>query len=66
MLRLALLLFNLVATVFAGIAVVVVLSVPSWSLQANLFIPWAVAASVALAIPVTFLLARRMTATTRG
>lgn len=60
MFRIASLLFGLVATVFAGIAIVFVLMVPAWQSEVLKFIIAAIAFGVILALPVTLVIARRI------
>lgn len=56
--RLAIILWSLIGTTFAGTAVLGVLAVPSLADQGMRLIPWAVAAGFAAAVPVAVLVAR--------
>lgn len=58
MLRLSLVLLGLVATVLAGLGLLVVLAVPGWSYKAVTLIPYSVGIAVILSIPTTWFLAR--------
>jgi hypothetical protein len=58
MLRLSLVLFGLVATVLAGLGLLVILVVPGWSYRAVTLIPYSVGIAVILSIPATWFLAR--------
>jgi len=58
--RLAAILFMMAAPVLAGIAVIVITSIPSLYDQGMRLIPWAVVAAVLLAIPVSRLGARQI------
>ena len=60
MMRIAILLFGLVATVFAGIAIVIVLMVPAWQIEARKYIVGAIALGVVLAVPATLFIARQI------
>ncbi len=60
MLRLSLVLFGLVATVLAGIGLIVILSVPDWSPRAMTLIPYSVVVAMILSVPVTWFIARRV------
>lgn len=60
MLRIALLLFGLVATVFAGVAIVCVLMVPGWQIEILKYIVGAIAFGFILAVPATFFIARQI------
>ncbi len=65
MLRIASLLYGLVATVFAGIGITISLMVPSWQMEISKFIIWSIGVSVALAIPVTLVIAKHIAELTR-
>lgn len=65
MLRIASLLFGLVATVFAGIAITIVLMVPSFQMKISQFMMWSIGAAIILAIPVTLLIAQQIASLTR-
>ena len=58
MLRLVSLLYGLVGTVLAGIALTVVLSVPSFADRSMTLLPVAIAVGLLLAAPITWLVAR--------
>lgn len=58
MVRLAFLMFGLVGSVLAGIAIVIVLAVPTWAANAMSLIPLGVGIAVALAAPLSVLVAR--------
>jgi len=60
MLRLSLVLFGLVATVLAGIGLIVILSVPVWSPRAMTLIPYSVIVAMFVSVPVTWFIARRV------
>lgn len=57
MLRVASLMWALTGTVFAGIAIVTVLAVPTLASHAMSYIPYAALGGMIAAIPVAFLLA---------
>ena len=65
MLRIASLLFGLVATVFAGIGITVVLMVPSWQMEISKFIIGSIGIALVLAIPVTLVIAQHIASLTR-
>lgn len=65
MLRLFPLFFTLVATVLAGVAVIIVLMVPSWNDRAGLFIPGTVSVAVLLSIPIAWVIARQILSLTK-
>ena len=65
MLRIASLLFGLVATVFAGIGITFVLMVPSWQMEISKFIIWSIGIALVLAIPVTLVIAQHIASLTR-
>lgn len=65
MLRIASLLYGLVATVFAGIAMTIVLMVPSWQMKISQYMLWSLGMAVILAIPVTLIIAQQIAALTR-
>ena len=65
MLRIASLLFGLVATVFAGIAITLVLMVPSWQMNISYFLLWSLGIALILAVPVTLLIAQQIASLTR-
>ena len=65
MLRIASLLFGLVATVFAGIGITVVLMVPSWQMEVSKFIIWSIGIAFILAIPATLVIAQHIATLTR-
>ena len=58
MLRLVSLLYGLVGTVLAGIALTAVLSVPSFADRSMTLLPVAIAVGLLLAAPITWLVAR--------
>ncbi len=65
MLRLFPLFFTLVATVLAGVGVILVLMVPSWNDRAGLFIPGSVGIAVLLSIPISWIIARQILSLTK-
>lgn len=58
MARLACLMFGLVASVLAGLAIVIVLAVPGWAARAMSLLPLGVATAIVVAAPVSVLVAR--------
>jgi hypothetical protein len=64
--RLAVLVWMMLATALAGAAIMVVVAVPSLSDKGMTFIPWAVAAGAVVAIPFAIIIARRIESATRG
>jgi hypothetical protein len=58
MLRLALALFALTATVLAGVGLMVILIAPAWSSRPVTLIPYSVGIAVFLSIPATWFAAR--------
>lgn len=64
MLRVAFLLFGLVATVFAGIGITVVLMIPAWQTEAMNYILRAVVIGAILAAPVTLVISRQIVSLT--
>jgi positive regulator of sigma E activity len=60
MLKIASLVWMVLATTLAGIAIIAIVAVPSLAEQAMLLIPVAVVAGVVLAIPLSYLVARKM------
>lgn len=60
MFKIAVIVWVMLGTVFAGIAVMTVLSVPALSAQAMTYIPYAAIAGAILAIPVAYVVAGRM------
>ena len=65
MLRLVSLLYGLVGTVLAGIALTAVLSVPSFADRSMTLLPVAIAVGLLLAAPITWLVARAILANGR-
>jgi hypothetical protein len=65
MLRLAFLLFGLVGTTLAGIAVVAVVTVPAWYDEGMRLIPVAAIGAFILAAPISWLIARAIMSQTR-
>ena len=65
MLRLVSLLYGLVGTVLAGIALTAVLSVPSFADRSMTLLPVAIAVCLLLAAPITWLVARAILANGR-
>jgi hypothetical protein len=61
MLRLAALLWALIATTLAGTFILAVVAVPGLSDQGMRLIPWAAAAGVLVAVPLAVIVARSMT-----
>ncbi len=57
MFRIALIVWSLAATVFAGIVIIIVLLVPSFSDQALTYIPYGVIGSLVAAVPVSWVIA---------
>jgi hypothetical protein len=66
MFKIAALVWVMVGTVFAGIAVMTILTVPSLATQDMRLIPVGAIAGFILAIPVAFVVAKRMSQTARG
>ena len=64
MIRVAGMMWSLAGTVFAGIAIIIVLAVPSFAEHAMQYIPFAAIAGFVLAIPVAFVMARQLEKTT--
>ncbi len=62
MFKVGILVWIVLATTLAGLAVTVVLVVPSLNAQAMKFIPIAAAAGVVVAIPFSLMIAKRLTA----
>jgi len=60
MFKIAAIVWIMVGTVFAGIAVMTILSVPSLATYAGSYIPYGAIAGFILAIPVAFVVAARM------
>lgn len=60
MVRLALLMFGLVGSVLAGIAIVIILAIPTWAANAMSLIPLGVGIAVVLAAPLSVLVAREI------
>jgi positive regulator of sigma E activity len=60
MLKIAALVWIMLGTVLAGIAVMTVLSVPVWADQAMKYLPYAAIAGFIIAIPFAIVVARRM------
>lgn len=60
MFKIAAIVWIMVGTVFAGIAVMTILSVPSLAMHAGAYIPYGAIAGVIVAIPVAFVVAGRM------
>ena len=58
MIRVAGMLWSIAGTVFAGIAIIIVLAVPTFAGHAMQYIPFAALAGFILAIPVAFAVAR--------
>jgi hypothetical protein len=58
MFRLAVILWALIGTTLAGIFILAVVAVPTLADQAMRFIPWAAAAGVILAVPLSAVIAR--------
>ena len=56
-------LFGLVGSVFAGIAIVIVLMVPAWAGSAITYIPLAVVGSLIIAGPISWYIASEVYAT---
>lgn len=63
MFKIAAVVWIMIGTVFAGIAVMTILSVPSLAEHALNYIPRAALGGFILAIPIAFLVAKRMTRT---
>lgn len=63
--KLAMVLYLLAAPVLAGIAVIVITATPSLYAQGMSLIPWAVAGAALLAIPVSWLGAKKISGLTR-
>jgi hypothetical protein len=61
MLRVALLVWIMLGTTLAGIAVMVVLATPSLSADAKSFIPWAAAIGAVVALPISYVVAGMIT-----
>jgi hypothetical protein len=66
MFKIAAVVWIMVGTVFAGIAVMTVLTVPALSGHAMQYIPVGAVGGFIVAIPVAFLVARRMSRTATG
>jgi len=66
MFKIAVLVWMMVGTVFAGIAVMTILTVPSFANQDMHLIPVGAIAGFVVAIPVAFVVAKRMSQTARG
>ena len=62
--RLALLLWVIIATVFAGVGLVIVLMIPSMAPQAMKLIPYAALLGAAFAMPVSVLAAKMIASRT--
>jgi hypothetical protein len=60
MLKVSILVWIMLGTVLAGTSLIVVLMVPSLATQAIKNIPYAVAVGFALAMPLSYLVARRI------
>lgn len=65
MFRLALVLFGLVGTTLAGIALIAVVTVPAFSDDAMRLIPIVAVAAFILAAPISWLIARKLLVQTR-
>jgi len=66
MFKIAVLVWMMVGTVFAGIAVMTILTVPSFANHDMRLIPVGAIAGFVVAIPVAFVVAKRMSQTARG
>ncbi|MEQ1714790.1 MAG: hypothetical protein ABL907_02185 [Hyphomicrobium sp.] len=66
MFKIASLVWMMLATTLAGIAVIAVVAVPSLAEQAMLLIPVAVVAGVVLAIPLSYLVAKKIQGSARS
>ena len=64
--RLTALFYGIVGTVLAGIAIVVIVAVPSLAERAAIFIPISALASLVLALPIAWLVARAVAGTQRS
>lgn len=60
MFKIAAVLWIIIGTVFAGIAVMTVLSVPALAAHAGTYIPYGAIAGFVIAVPVAFVVAGRM------
>jgi hypothetical protein len=58
MIRVVAMMWSIAGTVLAGIAIVIVLAVPSFAGHAMQYIPYAALAGVVVAFPVAFVVAR--------
>ena len=65
MTKLAGMIWIVLGTVLAGVAVLVIVAVPQFADQAMTYIPIACGAAVVLAIPISIILAKRIEAQTR-
>ncbi len=66
MLKIALLVWIMLGTTLAGIALTTIVAVPSLAAQATTLIPIACGAAIVLALPLSWWVARRITAATRS
>jgi hypothetical protein len=66
MFKIAALVWMMAGTVFAGVVIMTILTVPSLSNQDMRLIPVGAVAGFILAIPVAFVVAKRMSPTARG
>jgi hypothetical protein len=64
MLKIAIIIWMIAGTVLAGIAIMAVLTVPSLAVHDMQYIPIAAAVGFVVAIPVAYLVAKRITALT--
>jgi hypothetical protein len=60
MVRLTMMLWSIAGTVFAGVAIMVVLAVPSLAGHAMSYIPFAAVVGVIAALPVAYVVARQL------
>ena len=65
MIRLAIMLFAIVAPTIAGSVLIAILAVPDWSAKAMSIIPISTGLSVLIAIPVSMVIANAILATKR-
>ncbi|MDI1343576.1 MAG: hypothetical protein PSV22_05680 [Pseudolabrys sp.] len=60
MVRLTMMLWSIAGTVFAGVAIMVVLAVPSFAGHAMSYIPYAALGGFIAALPVAYVVARQL------
>jgi hypothetical protein len=60
MFKLASIMFIIIGATLAGISILVIVSVPSWSAQAARLIPYAAALGFLIALPVSFFVAKSL------